>query len=149
MTARKLENLFLNALFTKFKLSVMTMVMMTMVVMTMMVMTMVMMVTMVVMAMMVMAMMVMAMMVMAMMVMMAMMMTVMVMAIIVRIEGWCIPSLVIVVTRIIPIILIIVARPTYISVKKLSFIHVISLLLEILHHSVCVNNQLCYSHLPK
>jgi|GEM_PF-2830371 len=130
------------------------MVMMAMMVVAMMV------VAMMVMAMMVMTMMVVAMMVVAMMVMMAMMvvammvmammvMTMMVVAIIVRIEGWCIPSLVIVVARKIPIILITIARPTYVSVKKLSFIHVITLLLEILHHSVCVNNQLCYGYLPK
>jgi len=119
------------------------MVMMAMMVVAMMV------VAMMVMAMMVMTMMVVAMMVVAMMVMAMMVMTMMVVAIIVRIEGWCIPSLVIVVARKIPIILITIARPTYVSVKKLSFIHVITLLLEILHHSVCVNNQLCYGYLPK
>ena len=116
--------------------------------MTMMVMMAVMMMAVMVMAMVVMAMVVMTVVMMTMVMMTMVMMTMMVVAIMVRIKGWCIPSLVIVVARIIPVILIIVARPTYVSVKKLSFIHVITLLLEILHHSVCVNNQLCYSHLP-
>ena len=111
-------------------------------------MTMMVMMAVMMMAVMVMAMVVMAMVVMTVVMMTMVMMTMMVVAIMVRIKGWCIPSLVIVVARIIPVILIIVARPTYVSVKKLSFIHVITLLLEILHHSVCVNNQLCYSHLP-